>query len=397
MERKLHKPKVVFGRGTGYALLREIARVKTGVAERLSSKQRKIPRGIGVLKLPVGALVAVLMFLFSVQLLGTATEATTPLLERLFRQAVVGDTSALGVSWLATYLLTNGSVVAALSISVFESGVVSAEQLFMMVAGSRLGGSAIVVFVGALDYFQKKEYSLPSSVSMGLLTFLLTYSVYLPATVLGYLSLPLLRGRFSTDLQGFEVGIGSVRLFEPVTVTITNRLGSLPSFVFAVLLLFGSIRFFDRLLRQVETETLRRNLFRRFRRTWLSFLFGILLTSVTTSVAFSLGLIVPLYNRGFVKRDELVPYILGANIGTLADTAIVAVVLGSPVGFAVVLFLLLLASVLTVAVLFFIDDYTSSVAALNDRLLNDRRYFAVFVVSLVVVPLALLLFPLFLI
>jgi sodium-dependent phosphate cotransporter len=397
MERKLHKPKVVFGRGTGYALLREIARVKTGVAERLSSKQRKIPRGIGVLKLPVGALVAVLMFLFSVQLLGTATEATTPLLERLFRQAVVGDTSALGVSWLATYLLTNGSVVAALSISVFESGVVSAEQLFMMVAGSRLGGSAIVVFVGALDYFQKKEYSLPSSVSMGLLTFLLTYSVYLPATVLGYLSLPLLRGRFSTDLQGFEVGIGSVRLFEPVTVTITNRLGSLPSFVFAVLLLFGSIRFFDRLLRQVETETLRRNLFRRFRRTWLSFLFGILLTGVTTSVAFSLGLIVPLYNRGFVKRDELVPYILGANIGTLADTAIVAVVLGSPVGFAVVLFLLLLASVLTVAVLFFIDDYTSSVAALNDRLLNDRRYFAVFVVSLVVVPLALLLFPLFLI
>ena len=397
MERKLHKPKVVFGRGTGYALLREIARAKTGVAERLSSKQRKISRGIGVLKLPVGALVAVLMFLFSVQLLGTATEATTPLLERLFRQAVVGDTSALGVSWLATYLLTNGSVVAALSISVFESGVVSAEQLFMMVAGSRLGGSAIVVFVGALDYFQKKEYSLPSSVSMGLLTFLLTYSVYLPATVLGYLSLPWLRGRFSTDLQGFEVGIGSVRLFEPVTVAITNRLGSLPSFVFAVLFLFGSIRFFDRLLRQVETETLRRNLFRRFRRTWLSFLFGILLTGVTTSVAFSLGVIVPLYNRGFVKRDELVPYILGANIGTLADTAIVAVVLGSPVGFAVVLFLLLLASVLTVAVLFFIDDYTRSVATLNDRLLNDRMYFAVFVVSLVLVPLALLLFPLVLV
>ena len=362
----------------------------------MSSKQ-KVSHGIGVLKLPVGALVAVLMFLFSVQLLGTATEATTPLLERLFRQAVVGDTSALGVSWLATYLLTNGSVVAALSISVFESGVVSAEQLFMMVAGSRLGGSAIVVFVGALDYFQKKEYSLPSSVSMGLLTFLLTYSVYLPATVLGYLSLPWLRGRFSTDLQGFEVGIGSVRLFEPVTVAITNRLGSLPSFVFAVLLLFGSIRFFDRLLRQVETETLRRNLFRRFRRTWLSFLFGILLTGVTTSVAFSLGLIVPLYNRGFVKRDELVPYILGANIGTLADTAIVAVVLGSPVGFAVVLFLLLLASVLTVAVLFFIDDYTRSVAALNDRLLNDRRYFAIFVVSLVLVPLALLLFPLVLV
>jgi len=359
----------------------------------LVSKLRKAYHGIGVLKLPVGALVAVLVFLFSVKLLGTATDATTPILRLIFRQVVVGDSSSLGISWLATYVVTNGSVVAALSLSLFESGVVSAEQLFMMIAGSRLGGSAIVVFVGTLDYFQKREYTIRSSVSMGLLTFLLTYSVYVPATVVGYVSLPWLRGSFIA-VQDADLGLRSLGFFEPFTTAITTRIGPLLSFFFAVLLLFMSLRFFDRLLRQVDTEVIRRFLFERFRRTWLSFGLGIAITGVTTSVAFSLGLIVPLYNRDFVKRDELVPYILGANIGTLIDTAVVAVVLDSPVGFAVVLFLLVLATIMTLTVLLLIDVYSRSVGVLNDRVLDDRRSFVVFVVSLLVVPTALFLIPL---
>lgn len=348
---------------------------------------------------PTAALAALLVFLFAVQLLGTATDAAAPVLERVFRRVVVGDATALGISWLATYVLTNGSVVAALSVSLFDAGVVSTGQLFVMVAGSRLGGSAIVVFVGGLDYlqrdrFRRGRYSLRSSVSMGVLTFLLTHSVFVPATVLGYVLLHRLRGPLLSPTREVDIGLHTLRFFEPMTVAVTNRIGPAPTFVLAVVLLFGSLQMFDRLLARVETATLRERLFGHFERTWLAFGLGVVLTAVTTSVAFSLGVVVPLYNRGYVQREELLPYVLGANIGTFADTLVVAVILESPVGLAVVLLLLVCASLLTLAALVALDRYHRLVSTVDDRLVADRRAFLAFLASLVIVPLVLLVVPL---
>jgi sodium-dependent phosphate cotransporter len=363
----------------------------------VSSRLRRDAARLGnALRLPVYAVATLLLFLFAVRLLGTATDAARPVLERLLRRIVVGDVSALGLGWLASYALANGSVVAALALSLFDSGILSAGQLFVMVAGTRLGGSAVVVFVGALDYVQKRHYALQSSVSMGILTFLLTHSIYLPATAIGYASLPWLRGPFRAVGRTLEAGGGPPAVVEPATRVLTARIGAAPTFVLAVALLFVSLRLFDALLDRVETATLRRHLFVHFERTWLSFGLGVALTVVTTSVAFSLGVVVPLYNRGYVERDELVPYVLGANIGTLADTIVVAAVLGSPVGVGVVTLLVACSSALTLVVLVSIGPYGRSVAALDDRLLEDRRAFVVFVASLVAVPLALLLVPLLL-
>jgi len=88
------------------------------------------------------------VFLFAVQLLGAATEAAEPLIARTLRRIVVDDGSAIGLSWLTTYGLTNGSVVAALALSLLRSGIVSVIEAFLMIAGSRLGGAAIVVLIG---------------------------------------------------------------------------------------------------------------------------------------------------------------------------------------------------------------------------------------------------------
>ncbi|WP_256290090.1 universal stress protein [Halobellus inordinatus] len=91
----------------------------------------------------IGALASVALFLFAVQLLDIATEAATVPLRQFFAHHVSGDAQALGVSWLATYVLTNGSIVAALSVSLFGNGIVTDAQLFLMVAGSRLGAEEI--------------------------------------------------------------------------------------------------------------------------------------------------------------------------------------------------------------------------------------------------------------
>lgn len=68
------------------------------------------------------------------------------------------------------------------------------------------------MFIGALDFFQKERYSLQEGVSMGLLTFLLTHSIYLPVTAVGYLLLPRMTGPTQTvgRLPTVDMGILAV-------------------------------------------------------------------------------------------------------------------------------------------------------------------------------------------
>ena len=346
-----------------------------------------------VVRLAAGATVAVAVFLFAVQLLGAATDAAAPTLRRVLAAVVRGDTAALGLSWLGAYVVGNGSVVAALALSLFKTGLVSTAQLYLLIAGSRLGAAAIVLFIGALDFLQKDRYSLQEGVSMGLLTFLVTHSIYIPATVVGYLLLPVVvRPVERGDVPDIEAGVFGV---SPSTgEAITDSLGALPAFLVAVALLFGSLQLFDRVLGRVETATLRDRFFRHFERRWLSFALGLVITTVTTSVAFSLGVIVPLYNREYVKRDELVPYVLGANIGTLFDALVVALVLPTAVGATAVLLLLGLSTAVTVVALASHRRYIAAIERIDDRLVDDWRVFVAFVVLLLVVPLGLIVIPL---
>jgi len=344
-------------------------------------------------RLWVAALGALVGFLFAVQLLGAATTAAAPTLRDVFATYVVGDARALGLGWLATYLLTNGSVVAAVSVSLYDAGLTSASQLFMLLAGTRLGGAAVVVLVGALDFLQARSSTFTEAVSLGLLAFVLTHSVFLPATAVGALVLPGL----ADDLPGLgsavDLPVEPLSALDPLTVAVVEAVGALPAFALALGLLFASLGLFNAVLGRVDTGWLRHHLFRRFRHRWVAFLLGVFVTGATTSVAFSLGVVVPLYNRGYLERREVVPYVLGANLGTFADTLVVAVVLDAPVAVALVLATVGLGTLFTLAALVAFDAYVGAVETVQDRLLADPRAMLAVVGTLVVVPVALSLVP----
>ena len=59
------------------------------------------------------------------------------------------------------------------------------------------------------------------------------------------------------------------------------------------------------------------------------FALGCLVATLTLSVSVALTVLVPLASRGYIKREESIPYIMGANITTLADTLVAAMILGN--------------------------------------------------------------------
>ncbi|UHQ96097.1 thiamine-binding protein [Natrinema halophilum] len=142
------------------------------------------------------------------------------------------------------------------------------------------------------------------------------------------------------DHNVVEVKAAIPDVLSAVTDGFSSWSGGAIAFFVAIGMIFLSMQLFDRTLDAIDKQRLRNRYVTKLNNKWTSFGIGLVFTGLTTSVAFSLGVIVPLYNRGHVKRNEIIPYVLGANIGTLVDTLIVAIALNTPVGVMTVALLL---------------------------------------------------------
>jgi len=106
----------------------------------------------------------------------------------------------------------------------------------------------------------------------------------------------------------------------------------------------------------------------------------------------ALTVLVPLAAKGLVKRDEALPYIMGANITTLADTLVVAMLQKTPIAAQVVLAEAIGVTVISLLVLAaFYQPVKQAVIRLDDWLVARNGRLALFVGVLFILPIALLL------
>lgn len=339
-------------------------------------------------------LAAVLLFLGGVRLLGSSAARAAPWLREHLPLLLGGDLSALGAGWLASYATLNGSVVAAVAVTLFASATVSAVPLLLLLAGSRLGSAAFVVVVGGVDHLRRGGGRLRQSVGLGILTFVVTHTVYLPATALARMAAPAAADPAGGLMRALRVELPGVEVVGGMARRVVAEIGALPAFALALLVLLASIQVFDVLLRRVDQERFRDAWLSRLGNRWVSLAAGMAVTLLGASVAFSVGIAVPLYNRGHVTRRELVPYLLGANLTTLVDTAAVAVLLDAPDALGVVALLSAAVALVSAGALAAYPAYYRLVDVVVEAVEGGRRGFALFMAALAVLPLLLVGLPL---
>ncbi|AUV81697.1 sodium:phosphate symporter [Salinigranum rubrum] len=351
-----------------------------------------------------GVVATVLCFLFAVRLLGTATGALTPTLQRFVAANHVSALPALGTGWLVATLLGNETVVAAVSLSLHASGLLTASQLLLLVVGSRLGATGIVLVVGALDALRGRAVAagttvgVGSSLELGLLASGLTAVVYLPTAVGGYLLLRWLRvdsldgvtAALGRGVAGHGVTVPTV--FEPVAASVIEWVGAPLAAAGAVVLLFVSLDVADRVLDSVDGDRVRAWVTTGLDNRWRAGAVGFVVTALTTSVAFSLGIVVPLYSRGYLDRRETAPYVLGANVGTLADTLVVAMLLGDGGGVVAVVAVGVVASAITLVVLLALDPVVRAVSVGLDTVRRSPWHTVAALAGFLAVPAGFVVF-----
>ena len=301
--------------------------------------------------------------------------------------------STLGLGWLGALLVLSGSPVAATSLALVAAGEetgaargVTELEGFTMLTGSRLGAAFVVLLVAVVYALRSGEGKRRAPLSTAVLALTATAVVYVPAAFLGAALLSW--GPFASLELGFPGQL--VDLIDLVYGGVVEEADrSLPSFlVFAAGLgaLLLAFKLIDAALPDLDDASVSRRP-DWLRRKWPMFGLGCAVALVTMSVSVALTILVPLVAKNVVRREHVLPYILGANITTLGDTMFVAFALDSPAAVRIVLAEVIAAGTISVLLLAF--AYPLLWTALWDTqawVTRTRRRLALFTLAILLVP-----------
>lgn len=332
---------------------------------------------------------SLLLFMLAISLMKEGAHAFAPLFDRGF--SLNHPANSLGFGWLFAYLIMSGSPVAASALTFFDAGLIDQLGAFSMIAGSRLGASFIVLLLGLIYVLRGRDKA--NSLGMGLLSLTVTGTTYLLGLLIGVFILQagildpvqIRTGLLLTSLVEF--------IFDPILHAASALLPLWTVFLVGLGLAMASFALFDRSLpkmtvRQSQVGRVSRLVYR----PWVMFALGSAVTLMSMSVSVSLGILVPLSDRGFIRRENVIPYIMGANITTFIDTLFAAVLLNNPPAFTVVLVEMVsiaLASSLILAL--FYQRYVRGSLAFVSWVTASNRNLLVFMFVILAAPFILML------
>ncbi|MBN1218632.1 MAG: hypothetical protein JXM69_06880 [Anaerolineae bacterium] len=328
------------------------------------------------------------LFILAINLMKEGARVIAPLVRDGF--AVRNAANALGFGWLFAYLIMSGSPVAAAALTFFDAGVIDKLGAFAMITGSRLGASFIVLFVGFIYVLRGRDRSV--SLGMGLLSLTVTGTTYLIGLAIG--AVVLYTGLLNDIQLQSGVLLNSIidLIFNPIVRLLVDFLPGWSLFVVGIGIIMLSFNLFDRCLPQMTIkESQVGRMSRLVYRPWIMFILGASITLISMSVSVSLSILVPLSNRGFVRRENIIPYIMGANITTFVDTLLAAVLLNNLPAFTVVFVEMFSITLVSVIILLFIyRRYERAMLNAVAWMTVRKRNLAIFMVVIFVVPLILM-------
>lgn len=334
------------------------------------------------------AVAGVLLFIFALQVVRAGAGSLVPLLDGL---SVSGPVNGVGFGWLLAYAAMSGSPVAAIGVTLLSGGVLSEPEAFAVIGGSRLGASFIVLAIGFVLFLGRRRNA--DGLSIGVIALLTTFTTQGPAIALGLLSLHFgwLDSLQFTPPPGMLDWIDSL-YGRPVGWLDDNLAGGFV-FVVGVGILLASFAVFDRALPRLDagSSSIEGTLHRLNTRP-LMFAMGCIVTAMTLSVSISLTLLVPLSLKGYLKREHVIPYVMGANITTFIDTLAGGLILGGESAFTVVLTqMLAVAAVSGVLLTIAYGPYSRLILGATHQATRSKRNMGAFLSAIVAVPAFLLL------
>ncbi|NIN69036.1 MAG: hypothetical protein GTO63_30985 [Anaerolineae bacterium] len=345
-------------------------------------------RGLSWKKVGLG-LLSVMLFILAIQLMKDGAGTIAPFIQGWFD--VDNAANSLGLGWLGAHVVLSGSPVAAAALAFFDAGVIREFETFTMITGSRLGASFIVLFIGLL--YSLRGHERLTSLSMGLLTFIITFSLHLPGLVIGYV---MMTGQLAAPIH-LSIGASATSVIDliygPIVGFILERSAGWLAFVIGVGVIMLSFGLLDRALPDLKLEaTDFAQIPRVIYRPIVMFVVGAIVTTVSMSVSISLGILVPLSARGYIRSENAIAYIMGANVSTFVDTLLVALLLGNPMACTIVVVQIMATTIVSFVTLFILyRPHERALLFLTSLIVESNRNMMIFAGIILITPILLML------
>lgn len=333
------------------------------------------------------AVLGLLLFILGLKTIVGGTAALRPFFETVGVHDLHG---ALAFGWLMACAVLSGSPVAATALAIHDRAALDSFETFGMITGSRLGAAFVVLLIGFIYDLRGKKGE--RSVYVGAVALLTTMTIYLPAMVLG---IGLLSSGFLERVRFGFPGFVNGLLDQVYGPPIGLLKAILPPWLMTpagIAILLAAFRIFDKILPEVDpTHGKVSRMATVVYKPMVTFLLGMLVTSITLSVSVSVSILVPLTAKGYVRRENLIPYIMGANITTFIDTLFASLLMESRDAFSIVLAEIFAVSAVSLPIILFAyGPYEHIIDHVARYVTKDRRRLAISVIAFLAVPLVLL-------
>ena len=334
-------------------------------------------------------LISISIFILALVMVKEGAKPLAPVIRERF--SVNSPASALGFGWLSASMVLSGSPIAATALAFLDAKVLAPNETFAMIAGSRLGASFIVLLVGFVYVLRGKKREV--SLGAGLTSLLVTQTMYVPVLAIGFFLLSrswIQKWQFQAN---HTLNSPLDRIFDPIIASLSQYIPTWVLFPIGFGCLFFSLWLFDHVLPDLHLEESKLGLVHHLLyRPVVIFALGAGITALTMSVSVSLSLLVPLSARGYIRRENIIPYIMGANITTFDDTLIAAALLANPAAVTVVLVQMVSVALVSAVILFgTFKFYERTLNRMVSRIGKRRMYLLIYLLLCLGIPIALLL------
>ena len=330
-------------------------------------------------------LAALFLFVGALQLMKTGASSLDILQSGGFLVKNAGAT--LGLGWIGALFVLSGSPVAATALTLVAADSITEIQGFTMLTGSRLGAAFVVLVVAVIYALRGGSGERLKPVSTAIMALSTTALIYIPAAFIGFaiLEFPPFHALNVTFPNEFK------DLLDLVYGGILDRVETWPAilvFLGGLGVLLVSFKLIDAVMPELNEETLGEKRVAWLRQKWPMFALGSLVALITMSVSVALTVLVPLVAKKYAKREDIIPYIMGANITTLGDTMLAAFALGSGAAVRIVLAEVIATGILSVVLLaFFYPVVRTMIFRFQRQILKSKTRLAAFTAALFLVPI----------
>ena len=280
-------------------------------------------------------LVALLLFLFAIDLMGGAFGSLGGSTANSIFYATSNPFIGLFIGLLTTAIIQSSSTSTSMIVAAVASGAINIPEAVPMIMGANIGTtltSTLVSlgFITSKNAFRKALAAGTVHDFFNILTVLILFPLEYYYGFISQVSQDLaLMIAEPSATQGSDSLPGFSPVF-PITQVIVGAIDqNLVSILISFVLLFASLKLFSKLISKWligdSRDWLKRYVFER---PWKSFFWGTAITAGIQSSSVTTSLVVPLVATNKVSLRNAAPFIYGANIGTTI-TAFIAVLFKS--------------------------------------------------------------------